>query len=54
MKRKYIVLAILIALSLFSFFSSQISFLNFFLSIGGALVFWGIFIWGYDNPEAKG
>ena len=55
MKRKYIILTAFIGLGLLRLFSSNryITLFDITLSIGGALVIWGIFVWGYDNPEEK-
>ena len=54
-KKKYIILIILIVLSFMRLYYTDrsISFLDVIVTLGGALVFWGIFVWGYDNPEAR-
>ena len=55
MKRKYIILTAFIGLGLLRLFISDrnITLFDIIMSIGVALIIWGIFVWGYDNPEEK-
>jgi hypothetical protein len=55
MRKKHIIPLILMALAIFRLFNKPetITLLDVIISIAGVFFFWGIFIWGYDNPEAR-